>query len=104
MKELGDFLQKASEFKAEMEKVQAGLDKQRIVGISGGGLVKVEMNGRHDVTNVVIDEYLMDDREALEDLIAGAINDAVRRVEEANQETMANLTSDIQLPIANWPA
>ena len=104
MKELGDFLKKASEFEAEMKKVQADLDKQRIVGVSGGGLVKVEMNGRHDVSNVVIDERLMDDREALEDLVAGAINDAVRRVEDASHEKMANLTAGVKLPIANWPA
>ena len=101
--EIGQLMKQASELQAKMKQVQSELDSERVEGVSGGGLVKVEMNGRHDVCKVSIDENLMEDREVLEDLVAAAINDAVRRVDEASQAKLEDLTGGINLPMQNWP-
>ena len=70
-----------------------------IEGQAGAGMVKVVMTGRHDVKRVSIDSSLMsEDKDMLEDLIAAAVNDAVRRVEAATQEKMGGLTSGLGLP------
>ena len=70
-----------------------------VTGESGAGLVRVVMNGRHDVRRVSIDPSLLaEDREMLEDLVAAAVNDAVRKVERTTQERMAGLTSGLGLP------
>jgi DNA-binding YbaB/EbfC family protein len=70
-----------------------------VTGEAGAGLVKVTMTGNHNVRWVSIDDSLMsDDKEMLEDLIAAALNDAVRRVEENNKEQMAKITGGLQLP------
>ena len=101
--EIGQLMKQASELQAKMKQVQSELDSERVEGVSGGGLVKVEMNGRHDVCKVSIDENLLEDREVLEDLVAAAINDAVRRVDEASQAKLEDLTGGINLPMQNWP-
>ena len=101
--EIGQLMKQASELQAKMKQVQSELDSERVEGVSGGGLVKVEMNGRHDVCKVSIDENLMEDREVLEDLVAAAINDAVRRVDEASQAKLEDLTGGINFPMQNWP-
>ena len=68
-------------------------------GEAGGGLVKVVMTGRYEVRRVSIDDSLVgDDREMLEDLVAAAFNDAVHRVAEKTQESMASLTAGMPLP------
>jgi DNA-binding YbaB/EbfC family protein len=70
-----------------------------VTGESGGGLVKVTMNGRHEVRRVDIDESLMgDDKEMLEDLIAAACNDASHRIERETQERMSGVTAGLSLP------
>ncbi|MCP5076708.1 MAG: YbaB/EbfC family nucleoid-associated protein, partial [Psychromonas sp.] len=69
------------------------------VGESGAGLVKITLLGNHNVRKVEIDpELLADDKEMLEDLIAAAMNDAVRRVEEVNKSKMSGLTGGMDLP------
>ncbi|WP_444932241.1 YbaB/EbfC family nucleoid-associated protein [Microbulbifer sp. SSSA002] len=107
MKGLGDLMQQAQKMQADMQekmqKMQQDLTELRICGESGAGMVKVTMNGRHDVTSVEIDPSLMsEEKEMLEDLLAAAVNDAVRRVEEKTQELqkqgMGDLTSGINLP------
>ncbi len=95
---LGNIMKQAQKMQADMEKAQAELANLEITGQSGGGLVSVTMTGRHDVRRVSIDDSLFDDKEMLEDLISAAINDAVRRVEEASKERMADMTSGIPLP------
>ena len=83
----------------ELQKTQAKLAQEEVTGESGGGMVKVTMNGRHEVRRVEIDSSLMeDDKEMLEDLVAAAVNAAVQRVGEKMQENMADLTSGLQLP------
>ena len=100
--ELRDILKQATELQSHMREVQKELDNQVIVGVSGGGLVRVTMNGRHDVTDISIDESLMGDREVLEDLMAAAINNAVQRVDDASHERIVDLAGGMNLPMANW--
>lgn len=96
---MGNLMKQAQQMQANMEKAQKELADAEVVGESGAGLVKVTMNGRHDVKRVVIDPELMkDDKEMLEDLIAAAVNDANRRVESMTQEKMSSVTSGMGLP------
>jgi DNA-binding YbaB/EbfC family protein len=96
---LGGMLKQAQKLQEEMKKSQERLANEECIGESGAGLVKVTMNGRHEVKRVEIDPSLMaDDKEMLEDLIAAACNDAARRVGEKAQESMAELTAGLPLP------
>src|SRR5699024_6520175 len=96
---LGKIMQQAQEMQGKMQEAQAELAQMEIVGESGAGLVKVTMNGKHEVRDVVIDPSVFDeDRELLEDLMAAAINDAVQRVNTKSQERMSELTGGLNLP------
>ncbi len=96
---MGNIMKQAQQMQANMEKAQKELADAEVVGESGAGLVKVTMNGRHDVKRVVIDPELMkDDKEMIEDLVAAAVNDANRRVEKMTQERMASVTAGMGLP------
>jgi DNA-binding YbaB/EbfC family protein len=82
-----------------MRKMQEQLATIEVEGQSGAGMVKVVMTCRHDVKRVSIDPSLLaDDKEMLEDLVAAAVNDAVRRVETTVQEKMAGVTAGLPLP------
>ncbi|PTQ78103.1 hypothetical protein C8R26_10485 [Nitrosomonas oligotropha] len=82
-----------------MRQMQENLASIEVEGQSGAGMVKVTMTCRHDVKRVHIDSSLIgDDKEMLEDLVAAAFNDAVRKVETTTQEKMAALTSGMGLP------
>jgi len=99
MEGLGDLMKKAQEMQANMQKMQSDLANAEVQGESGAGLVKVTMTGRHDVRSVEIDASLMtEDKEILEDLLAAAVNDAVRKVETSTQSKMGDLTSGMQMP------
>jgi DNA-binding YbaB/EbfC family protein len=96
---MGNLMKQAQKMQEDLQKAQEELAKAEIVGESGGGLVKVTMNGRHEVRRVEIDDSLMgDDKEMLEDLIAAACNDVVHRIEEKSKEQMSGLTSGLSLP------
>lgn len=96
---MGDLMKQAQEMQANMQKMQEELANAEVEGESGAGMVKVIMTGRHDVKRVTIDPSLLsEDKEILEDLLAAAVNDAVRRVEANNQEKMANLAGGMNLP------
>lgn len=96
---MGNIMKQAQQMQANMEKAQKELADAEVVGESGAGLVKVTMNGRHDVKRVVIDPELMnDEKEMIEDLVAAAVNDANRRVEKMTQERMASVTAGMGLP------
>ncbi|CAM5217878.1 YbaB/EbfC family nucleoid-associated protein [Alishewanella longhuensis] len=96
---MGNIMKQAQAMQEKMQKVQAEIANMEVTGESGAGLVKVTMTGNHNVRRVSIDDSLMsDDKEMLEDLIAAALNDAVRRVEENNKEQMAKVTGGMQLP------
>ena len=99
MKGLGDMMKQAQEMQQKMQKLQEEIKAAEVLGESGAGLVKVRMTGRHDVKSVHIDDSLMsEDKEIIEDLIAAAVNDAVRKVENSQKDRMAELTAGIPLP------
>ena len=96
---LGNLMKQAQKMQEDLQKAQQELAKAEVNGQSGGGLVKVTLNGRHEVRRVEIDASLMgDDKEMLEDLVAAAMNDAVHRLEEHTKEQMSGVTSGINLP------
>ncbi len=95
---LGGLMKQAQKMQENMQKAQEELAEMEVEGKAGGGLVNVVMTGRHDLRKVTIDDSLMDDKEMLEDLIAAAVNDAVRVVETTTQEKMGSLTGGMNLP------
>ncbi|MGE0858533.1 MAG: YbaB/EbfC family nucleoid-associated protein [Gammaproteobacteria bacterium] len=96
---LGDLMKQAQKMQADMERLQAEIAATEVTGESGGGMVKVLMNGRHDVRKVTIDPLLMqEDRGMLEDLLAAAVNDANRRVEALSKDKLSGLTAGMPLP------
>ena len=96
---IGNIMKQAQEMQANMEKVKKEIAKTEVIGRSGGDMVKITMNGKHQVNRVEIDESVMkDDKEILEDLIVVAINDANQRVDDVTKERMSNVTSSMGLP------
>ncbi|WP_284246562.1 YbaB/EbfC family nucleoid-associated protein [Thalassotalea insulae] len=96
---MGNLMKQAQQMQAKMAKAQEEIANMEVTGESGAGMVKVTMTGSHSVRRVEIDESLMeDDKEMVEDLVAAAFNDAVRRVEEVNKEKMGALTGGMQMP------
>jgi len=96
---MGNLMKQAQQMQAKMQKAQEELANMEVTGEAGAGMVKVTMTGSHSVRRVEIDESLMeDDKDMIEDLVAAAFNDAVRRVEEQNKEKMGSLTGGMQLP------
>ncbi len=92
-------MKQAQQMQEGMQKAQEEIAKMEVTGESGAGLVKITMTGKHDVKNVIIDPTLLgDDKDMLEDLIAAAVNDANRRVENMTQEKMSGLTAGMNLP------
>lgn len=96
---ISDLMQQAQKMQADMQKAQEELANAEVQGEAGAGMVTVLMNGRHDVKRVTIDDAVLgEDKEVLEDLLAAAVNDAVRKVEASNQQAMAGLASGLNLP------
>ena len=97
--QLAGLMKQAQEMQENLKKAQEQIASMEIEGQAGAGMVKVIMTGRHDIRRVNIDASLMgDDKEMLEDLVAAAVNDAVRKVESTTQEKMSGVTSGIPLP------
>ncbi|MBL8437766.1 MAG: YbaB/EbfC family nucleoid-associated protein [Zoogloeaceae bacterium] len=95
---LGGLMKQAQQMQENMKKMQDQLATIEVEGQSGAGMVKVTMTCKYDVRRVAIDPSVMDDKEMLEDLLAAAVNDAVRRVEATTQEKMAGFTAGLNLP------
>lgn len=91
--QLAGLMKKAQEMQKNMELAQEEIAKMEAQGESGAGLVKVIMTGKHDLKQVIIDPSVMDDKEMLEDLIAAAVNDANRKIEEQSQAKMAKVSA-----------
>ena len=99
MDNMGELMKKAQKMQENMQKAQEEIAKAEVTGESGAGLVKVVMNGRHDVRNVEIDPSLMsEEKDILEDLLAAAVNDAVRRVDANQKDKMSGMMSGMGLP------
>ena len=104
MKGLGDLMKQAQQVQEQMQAMQEELARMEVTGESGAGLVKVVMNGRHEVKRVSLDDSLLgEDKSLLEDLIAAACNDAVHKVERNQQEKMSGLAAGFGLPGGKMP-
>jgi hypothetical protein len=95
---IAGLMKQAQQMQENMKKMQDQLASVEVEGQSGAGMVKVQMTCKYDVRRVSIDDSVMDDKEMLEDLLAAAVNDAVRRVETTTQEKMAGFTAGLNLP------
>ena len=95
---IAGLMKQAQQMQDNMKKAQEQLAQVEVEGQSGAGMVKVLMTCAHDVRRVSIDASVMDDKEMLEDLVAAALNDAMRRSEQVSQERMAGLTAGLNLP------
>lgn len=96
---IGGLMKQAQKMQEDMKRMQEELANMEVEGQSGAGLVKVVMTGKHDVKRVSIDDSLLsDDKDMLEDLIAAAVNDAVRRIEATSQERMSGAMAGLNLP------
>jgi nucleoid-associated protein EbfC len=101
---LGNLMKQAQVMQENLRRAQEELAKVEVTGTAAGGLVSVTMTCRHDVKRVQLDASLLqDDKEVLEDLIAAAVNDAVRKVEKTSQEKLAGLASGLNIPGLNLP-
>ena len=97
--QLAGLMKQAQAMQDNMKKIQEEIASLEVEGQAGAGLVKVVMTGRHDVKRVTIDPTLLsEDKDMLEDLVAAAVNDAVRKIEAASQEKMASVAGGLPLP------
>jgi len=97
--QLGELMKQAQAMQENVKKAQAAIAALEVEGEAGAGMVKVVMTGRHDVKRVSLDPSLLsEDKDVLEDLVAAAVNDAVRKVEAATQEKMSGLSAGLGLP------
>ena len=97
--QLAGLMKQAQQMQENMQRAQEELARTEVEGQSGAGLVKIVMTCRHDVKRVSIDPSLLgEDRDMLEDLVAAAFNDGLRRAEEVSQEKMGKLTAGMPLP------
>ena len=95
---LGALMKQAQQMQDNMKRAQEELASVEVVGAAGGGMVMVTMTCRNTIKRVAIDASVMDDKEMLEDLIAAALNDAVRKAEATSAEKMSGFTAGMQLP------
>jgi DNA-binding YbaB/EbfC family protein len=99
IKDFSKLMQQAQKMQQELKKSQAQLANLEVTGESGAGLVKIVMTGKYDAKQVTIDpSVLTEDKGFLQDLVAAAINDAVRKVEQANKQQMSSVTKGLELP------
>lgn len=96
---LGNLMKEAQKMQQRMQEAQKQLSELVVIGEAGGKMVTIKMNGRHDVLEVKIKPSLMEeDVEMLEDLVAAAINDAVRKIEKVSKEKITQLTAGLNIP------
>jgi DNA-binding YbaB/EbfC family protein len=96
---ISDLMAQAKAMQEQMQKAQEEVANLEVTGNAGAGMVSVVMTGRHDVKKVQIDDSVLgEDKEVLEDLLAAAVNDAVRKVEASNRDAMSGLASGMNLP------
>ena len=95
---IAQLMQQAQKMQENLQRAQAELANLEVTGKAGGGLVEITMSGRHEVRGVKIDSTAAEDLSMLEDLIAAAMNDAVNRIQQLNQEKMSGLAGGMPLP------
>ena len=97
--QLAGLMKQAQAMQDNLKRAQEELAQTEVEGQSGAGLVKVLMTCKHDVRRVTIDPSLLaEDKDMLEDLVAAAFNDGLRRAEEVSAEKMGKLTAGMPLP------
>jgi len=96
---LGNLMKQAQRMQEEMQRAQEQIAAMEVTGEAGAGLVKITINGRHDVRSVKIaPELLAEEITMLEDLVAAAVNDANRKAEQISKEKLAGVTQGLELP------
>jgi DNA-binding YbaB/EbfC family protein len=96
---INDLMKQAQQMQGKMAEMQEQAANAEVTGESGAGMVKVVMTGRHDVRKVTLDPSLMqENKEFLEDLLAAAVNDAVRKVEAQSKDALGKMTGGMDLP------
>ncbi|MFF7707789.1 YbaB/EbfC family nucleoid-associated protein [Pseudomonas sp. NPDC007930] len=96
---MAGLMKQAQQMQEKMAKMQEELANAEVTGEAGAGLVSVVMTGRHEIKRVNLDASLMqEDKDVLEDLIAAAVNAAVRKIEQNSQDKMSGMTAGMQLP------
>ena len=96
---LGNLMKEAQKMQQKMQEAQQQLSELTVTGESGGGMARVKMNGRHDVLEVKLNKSLLEEEiTMLEDLLAAAINDAVRKIEKVSKEKITQLTAGLNIP------
>ncbi len=99
MADMKFLMQQAQRMQEQLQKAQAEIAKQTITAEAGAGLVKVTMNGKHEVKKVEFDPALLQEEQGvIEDLVAAAMNAAVKKVEELNRSSMGAMASGLNLP------
>ncbi len=99
MTDLNEIMKQAKLMQEQFQKAQEEQLKTMTEGESGAGLVKVVMNGKHDVISVSLDDGVMDeDKAVIEDLLAAAVNDAVRKIEEKNKDALGSMAGGMKMP------
>ncbi len=99
MTDLNDIMMQAKQMQESFQEAQKEMEKLTVDGESGAGLIKVRMNGKHDVVSVVLDDSLFqEDKPVIEDLIGAAVNDAVRKLEEKSQRSLGGLAQNFKMP------
>ena len=99
MTDLNEIMKQAKRMQEQFQKAQEEQLKTKTEGESGAGLVRITMNGKHDVLNVSLDDSLLgEDKAVIEDLLAAAVNDAVRKIEEKNKESLSGMTGGMKMP------
>jgi nucleoid-associated protein EbfC len=97
--DINNIMQEAQKMQERMQKAQEELANTTVEGESGAGLIKIKMNGKHEAVDVKINPTLLDeDADMLEDLVRGAINAAVQKIESVSKEKISELTQGMQLP------
>ena len=99
MTDLNEIMKQAKLMQEQFQKAQEEQLKTMTEGESGAGLVKVVMNGKHDVISVSMDDGVMgEDKAVIEDLLAAAVNDAVRKIEEKNKDARGSMAGGVKMP------
>jgi hypothetical protein len=99
MTDLNELMKQAKQMQEQFQKAQEDLANIVVKGEAGAGLVAVDMNGRHDLVKVNLnDSLLSEEKEVIEDLLAAAVNDAVRKLEEKNKEKMGGMAGNLKIP------
>ncbi len=95
---LGGFMKQAQKMQEDIKKKQEELAGREVIGESGGGMVRIVVNGKHQARRVELDDSILDDKDMLEDLITAAINDATHKVESQMQDQMSDMLGGLNLP------